>query len=58
MTHGLTSDPLWVNPISDFGLQAGSPAISAGINISGITTDYNGVAYNSTPSIGAFEYVP
>jgi len=58
MTHGFTSDPLFVNPISDFRLQAGSPAISAGINISGITTDYNGVAYNSTPSIGAFEYVP
>jgi len=51
-------DPLLADPSSgDYHLQTGSPAIGQGATTSGVTTDYDGVAYASPPSIGAFEFV-
>ena len=51
------ADPLFVDPDNgDFHLQAESPAIGAGVAISGITIDKDGVSYNNPPSIGAYEY--
>jgi hypothetical protein len=40
-----------INP----NLTSSSPAIGAGLHISGITTDYNGTARPNPPAIGAFE---
>ena len=40
-----------INP----NLTSGSAAIGAGVSITGITTDYNGVARPSPPAIGAME---
>jgi hypothetical protein len=37
-------------------LSSGSPAIGAGVAITGITTDYNGVTRPNPPAIGALEY--
>lgn len=46
-------DPLFVNPAeNNFRLQAGSPAVNAGVELSGITSGYVG----SAPDIGAYEY--
>lgn len=45
---GLTSDPLLVNPATDQHLQAGSPMIDAGINL---TTEY-GLSVGSTDYYG------
>jgi hypothetical protein len=56
-TNGVGADPLFVDPTNNnFHLQEGSPAIGAGLTVSGVTTDYDGVAYEATPSIGALEY--
>ena len=54
------SDPLLVgesniNAINP-GLTSGSPAIGAGLAISGITTDYNGSTRPNPPALGAFEF--
>jgi hypothetical protein len=54
----LTTDPLFVST-TDFHLQAGSPAINAGIDLgkSFITTDYSGHhKYGAAWDIGAYEY--
>jgi hypothetical protein len=54
----LNVDPMFVDPENgDFRLKAGSPAIGAGINV-GLTHDYEGNLYKSTPSIGPFEFYP
>ncbi len=45
------ADPLFVDPPYDLHLQAGSPAIDAGVAIEGITDGYLGDA----PDIGVFE---
>jgi Right handed beta helix region len=53
------SDPLFVNSSTqDYRLQSGSPAIDAGITLSLVKTDMNGVArpQGSSYDIGAFEY--
>lgn len=53
--NNITSEtnPLFVNPTAyDFRLQSTSPAINAGVVISGITNDYVGAA----PDIGAYEF--
>ncbi len=50
------SDPEYVSPYTDFHLQAGSPAIGAGINVY-IDVDFDGVAVGDPPDIGAYEYV-
>jgi hypothetical protein len=51
----LTSNPLFITAGSDFHLQAGSPAINAGVN-EGLTLDYEGSTVNNPPEIGAYEY--
>jgi hypothetical protein len=50
-------DPLLVNPPTSFKLQAASPAINEGVDVS-LTTDFIGVAIpqGPTPDIGAYEY--
>ncbi len=49
-------DPLLADPAAnDYHLQTGSPAIGNGTAVAGVAYDYDGVAYNTPPSIGAFE---
>lgn len=50
----LNVNPQFVSS-TDFHLQAGSPAIGAGVNVN-LGTDYDGKNWNTNPSIGAFEY--
>lgn len=57
-TNNVTSNPLFVSLGTDFHLQAGSPAIDAGVALAAVTDDYDG---NARPSgsfydCGAFEY--
>ncbi|MFA6541614.1 MAG: T9SS type A sorting domain-containing protein [Bacteroidota bacterium] len=53
--NSLNVDPLFVSD-SNLVPQTGSPLISAGITISGFTTDITGTIRNvSTPAIGAYE---
>lgn len=56
--HGLNTDPLFVNPGTDFHLTSSSPAIDTGANV-GLTSDYAGtsVPQGSAPDIGAYEYI-
>lgn len=59
MTDTLNADPLFTDPDnSDFTLQATSPAIDAGVTITGLTRDYSGnaVPSGSATDIGAEEY--
>lgn len=53
------SNPLFVDPENrNFHLLSGSPAIGSGTPIPWITTDHEGVFYNSAaPSIGAYEFM-
>ena len=55
----IQSDPMFINPTSDFHLQSGSPAIGAGISLPSITQDFAG---NPRPSptgwdVGAYSSV-
>ncbi len=51
--HGRTGDPLFVAPATgDYRVQAGSPAIDAGLLLPGINDYYSGAG----PDIGAGEY--
>jgi len=50
-----TDNPDFVNPASDWHLQAGSPCIDAGVNV-GLTTDYEDDPVADPPEIGAYEY--
>jgi parallel beta-helix repeat protein len=52
--HFVNADPLFVST-TDFRLQAGSPAINAGVSVS-LTRDYGGYSVSGTPDIGAWEY--
>ncbi len=53
-THSMQSDPQLTDPGSaNFTLRAGSPAINAGVVLSGINDGYSG----SAPDLGAFEYI-
>lgn len=56
-THEVsTSDPLFVAPTSgNFSLQAGSPAMAAGISL-GLTPDITGRAVGNPPEVGAYQY--
>ena len=53
-SNNLQNDPKFVSS-SDFHLQSNSPAIGAGMAVSGITTDFEGKPRPNPPSIGAFE---
>lgn len=56
-TSKIAADPLFVGASTgNFHLQAGSPAIRAGINI-GLTTDLDGHGVANPPSIGAYEFI-
>ena len=49
-------DPLFQNPAGgNYHLQSGSPAVGQGAPVNGVVEDYDGLAYNLPPSIGAFE---
>jgi hypothetical protein len=52
------ANPSFVNASSDFHLLAGSPAIGAGVAVSGAATDYDGVArpQGNGFDIGAYEF--
>jgi hypothetical protein len=52
------TDPNFVNPVSDWHLQAASPAINAGVTLSSVTNDFDG---NTRPAgggydVGAYEF--
>lgn len=51
----IVTAPLFKNPGTDFRLQEGSPAIGAGIPISGITKDIEGRTVNNPPDIGCYQ---
>ncbi len=52
--NSLKDNPMFVGG-GDYSLQPGSPAISAGIALPGITTDILGNPFAATPAVGAFE---
>ncbi len=54
---GLGLAPLgnYGGPTQTMGLQPGSPAIGAGISVSGVTTDQRGDPLETPPDIGAFQ---
>jgi uncharacterized repeat protein (TIGR02059 family) len=54
-TGAVAADPLFKTPGTDFHLQAGSPGKGAGIAISGITKDIDGVAFSNPPDIGCYQ---
>ena len=59
LSNNLTTDPKFVNAAeADFHLQAGSPAIDAGIAIAEVYTDFDGIArpQGTAYDIGAYEY--
>ncbi len=53
--NSVIGDPLFTTEFTDLTLQAGSPAIGAGIGV-GILTDYADELWKDTPSVGAYEY--
>jgi len=60
-TNPINGDPLLVDPTSptrDFHLQSNSPAKDAGVTLSLVTKDFDGIArpQNSIYDIGAYEY--
>lgn len=57
-TNGIVGqDPLLAAPDSGaYQLQSASPAIGAGRLVFGVTKDFDGLAYNDPPGIGAFRW--
>lgn len=56
----LVNEPGTINSESqldnfNFALSGGSPAIGAGVSVSGLNTDYDGSGYANPPSVGALE---
>jgi parallel beta-helix repeat protein len=59
LSNNVTTDPQFVNAsANDFSLRASSPAINAGVTVSIVTTDMNGVArpQGAAYDVGAYEY--
>lgn len=58
-SNSINSNPLLMNPVLDFTLQAASPCIDAGTYV-GLSCDYPGniVPYGGSVDIGACEYTP
>jgi hypothetical protein len=58
-SNNTTTDPKFVNVSSDFHLQSSSPAINAGIVVSGIPIDIDGTLrpQGSSFEIGAYEFI-
>lgn len=55
----IDDNPAFVNPASNWHLQAASSAIDAGVDMSAwFTTDYNGDTRTGTWEMGAYIYVP
>jgi len=52
--HAVNASPL-LTSATDFHLQAGSPAINAGVSV-GLTQDFLGRPVGNPPEIGAYEY--
>jgi parallel beta-helix repeat protein len=53
MSNNMMTDPQFVNSLAnDFRLQSSSPAINAGVTLTEVTTDFNGVA---RPQYGAYD---
>lgn len=56
-SNQLNEDPLFINPQEyDYHLDSLSPAIDAGLNF-GIATDLDGVARDSIPDLGSYEWI-
>jgi hypothetical protein len=55
-TGNVNSDPLLVNPGTDFHIQSTSPAKSAGSGTLFPTYDHDGLTRPNPPSIGAYEF--
>lgn len=56
-TGSSVADPLFISAGRDFHLQAGSPAINAGLS-TGLLEDYTGAPIFENPDIGAYEFQP
>ena len=58
-TSAVTSNPLLINPTSDFSLTPSSPAIDAGSSVGAPSTDYIETVrpQGATYDIGAYEYI-
>jgi hypothetical protein len=55
-SNNISVNPLYVNPdAGDFRLQAGSPAINAGLYLASVPTDITGKTRSNPPEVGAYE---
>jgi hypothetical protein len=59
-TNQVGANPLFVNASApyNFALNAGSPAIAAGVSLAQVTDDINGAARPSNPAVGAYQSAP
>jgi hypothetical protein len=53
--YGMVANPRFIST-KDYHLQSGSPAIGAGIAITGLTRDFDGAPRSRSLAIGAYEY--
>lgn len=60
INNNMQMDPMFVNYITDFHLQANSPCIDSGIVITGLTNDLDGnsIFTGITSDIGPYEFYP
>ncbi|MCS0494172.1 DUF5123 domain-containing protein [Ancylobacter sp. MQZ15Z-1] len=54
--HDVAANPLFVSAGTDFRLQSGSPCVTAGVAVEGVTADKDGKPFASPPSIGAYQF--